>query len=319
MERNSSRFKFLSAGRRITLLLLVFSFTFCVPAVLAAVAKLEFVTPARVAAPGALSESLTVQTQNSAGASEKITETADVTFISSSPTGEFLNDKGDPVRLVMASSTANRSFYYRDSTPGEHTLTVTVAGRSGSWSVAARQTITVGQVATEPPPSPDPEPPPTPPVVESPPPDLGRQASNGSLASNQSTTSTAPVTTAPPAPASTSTLVASMVAPIPPAGPATDVRAAELARLGNELARTAAKLQTAQKEKPRETKATEPKTLEIDHASLAAALVPSLPAGESGAVEGAVIEIPKPPSFLQRLAAIPRKIWQLVKNLFRRS
>ncbi|MBI2098018.1 MAG: hypothetical protein HYT46_03785 [Candidatus Vogelbacteria bacterium] len=300
MQNNSSKFKIFN----FTLLLSAFSFAFYAPAALAAIAKLEFVTPARVVAPGAISEKITIQTQTTDGQSETIGQTADVTFKSSSPTGEFLNESGDPVRATWNSNWANRTFYYRDSNVGNHTLTITVAMREGGPSWTTSQTIIVGQAVAEPPPDPEPEPPP--PVVE-PPPDLGRQASNGSLASNQSTTLTAPVTTAPPAPASTSTLVASMVAPIPPAGPATDVRAAELARLGNELALAAVKLQTAQTEKPRpaksEPKTAEPKTLEIDQASLAAA----------------VIEIPKPPGFFERLLVLPRKIWQAIKGLFRRS
>ena len=108
------------------------------------IVRLKFVNSERVVATGALSEVLTVQTQNGGGEAEDISSTADVTFTSSSDTGEFLNQSGQPVSTVMAKNSANRNFYYRDSDDGEHTLTVTVTIRDGGESWTAEQDITIG-------------------------------------------------------------------------------------------------------------------------------------------------------------------------------
>ncbi|MBI2100472.1 MAG: hypothetical protein HYT47_00395 [Candidatus Vogelbacteria bacterium] len=292
---------------------LIFSLLLLPLVVSAAVAKLEFVTPARTVSPGVLSEKITVQTQTADGQSETIGQTADVTFESSSPTGEFLNESGDPVRVTWNSNWANRTFYYRDSSAGNHTLTITVAVRDGGPSWTASQAITVGQTAVEPPPSPDPEPelpPPAPSIVEPPP-----SPPPAPLAQSLATTTVTTTTNPRPASSTTASLLtivtppaATPVPPTPSSAPSSnvDAYAAELTRLGNELARAAGQLQTAQNEKPppvkSESKVTEPKTPEIDNTNFAA-----------------VIEIPKPPSFFERLAAVPRKIWQAIKSFFRRS
>ena len=108
------------------------------------IVRLKFVNSERVVATGALSEVLTVQTQNGGGEAEDISSTADVIFTSSSDTGEFLNQSGQPVSTVMAKNSANRNFYYRDSDDGEHTLMVTVTIRDGGESWTAEQDITIG-------------------------------------------------------------------------------------------------------------------------------------------------------------------------------
>ena len=289
---------------------LIFSILLLPLAAAAAVAKLEFVPPARGAAPGVISEKITVQTQTADGQSETIGQTADATFKSSSPTGEFLNESGDPVKITWNSNWANRTFYYRDSNVGNYTLTITVVGRDGESSWTASQTITIGQAATPPPPSPDPEPepPPTPSVVESPPPPPTTQPAQPE--------STNAVISRPIAPAPTSSLTVVVPAPLASSLNA-DASAAELTRLGNELALAAAKLQMAQKETPRETKLT---TLAAPAESkVNAELAVTSTVENANLVAAAFIEIPKPPSFFQRLADIPRKIWKLVKNLFHRS
>ncbi len=106
---------------------------------------LVFVTPERTVEAGQLSEIMSVQTQNSAGTGENIGSTADVEFSSDSDTGEFLNDQGNPVSLVMAKNSAKRNFYYRDSDEGEHEITVTVTIRDTGESWSASQDITVGE------------------------------------------------------------------------------------------------------------------------------------------------------------------------------
>ena len=116
-----------------------------------AVAKLEFTTSPRAVAPSTLSEVLTVQTQDEAGAEFKIEETGDLAFTSTSATGEFLNASGEPVSMVMSRNSANRNFYYRDSTVGAPTITVMLTARTSGTSWTATQAIMVGTVTTPPP------------------------------------------------------------------------------------------------------------------------------------------------------------------------
>ncbi len=86
------------------------------------ITQLVFTTPPRTVAPATLSDVLTIQTQGAGGAAEQLDETADLTFLSSSATGEFLNSAGNPASTVMSRGSANRSFYYRDQTAGAPTL-----------------------------------------------------------------------------------------------------------------------------------------------------------------------------------------------------
>jgi len=110
----------------------------------AEVSQFVFTNEVRAIAPSVISESLTVQSQNSGGVQESVTETTDLVFQSSSGSGQFLNTSGNPVSTTMSKNTANRTFYYRDSTVGTHTLTVTATGRESGKVMRATQSITVG-------------------------------------------------------------------------------------------------------------------------------------------------------------------------------
>ncbi len=110
----------------------------------AEVSQFVFVNEVRTVAPGVLSEPLTIQSQNSTGTQESILETTDLVLQSSSPTGEFLNSSGNPVSTTMSKNTANRTFYYRDSATGIHTLTVTATGRDTQKTFKTTQSINVG-------------------------------------------------------------------------------------------------------------------------------------------------------------------------------
>lgn len=116
----------------------------CVGSVYAEVSQFVFTNESRTATPGAISEPLTIQSQNSGGVQESVLETTDLVFQSSSPTGEFLNSSGNPVSTTMSKNTANRTFYYRDSGVGSHTITVTATGRESQKSFKATQVIMVG-------------------------------------------------------------------------------------------------------------------------------------------------------------------------------
>jgi hypothetical protein len=114
------------------------------------VSKVAFTTDARTVDPGILSEAITIQTQNSGDAEEKLDSTADVIFTSSSATGEFLGSTGKAVTKTMSSGSANKTFYYKDSAVGTHTISVQVNPRTGGSGWSATQKIYVGVENDEP-------------------------------------------------------------------------------------------------------------------------------------------------------------------------
>lgn len=114
------------------------------------ITQLAFTTPARTVAPNTSSEVLTVQTQKADGSSEQVSEKTTLLFNSTSLTGRLLNSAGNeisPSSFYMSSGTANRSFYYSDSTSGTFTITISAIGHP--WTAA--QTITVGSGGETPP------------------------------------------------------------------------------------------------------------------------------------------------------------------------
>jgi len=115
------------------------------PLARAEVSQLGFTTEAQIVAPGVISGKLTVQTQDGTGSAVTLMETGHLILETSSPTGEFSSSETSwkPVTtLTMSKGTANRSFYYRDTTAGTYTLTVKNAD-SLSWT-AATQNIIIG-------------------------------------------------------------------------------------------------------------------------------------------------------------------------------
>ena len=125
------------------------------------VADFVFVSDSQTIAPGTVSGQMTVQAQSSGGTSVNVPQTACFSFTTSSPQGQFSSSATtwSPVAvLTMSKNTANKSFYYKDTQEGTHTLTVKVAlkpedeSRScanwplGEWSISwtATQNITVG-------------------------------------------------------------------------------------------------------------------------------------------------------------------------------
>lgn len=96
-----------------------------------------------------ISAQLTTQTQNAEGELEQTDETNHLNLSSSSATGEFSSSSTNwnPInQLTMSTGSANRNFYYRDSTPGTHTLTVSAEGQS--WTSATQEIIITGESTT---------------------------------------------------------------------------------------------------------------------------------------------------------------------------
>lgn len=119
--------------------LFVLSFFFLFPLFShAQVAKISFTTDSQTIQPNVLSGPITFQTQDVNGNSFPTPETIDLQFITTSPTGQFLGGTGNPVTKTMSTNSANRTFYYEDSTEGSYTLTVNATGRTShnQWTVS---------------------------------------------------------------------------------------------------------------------------------------------------------------------------------------
>lgn len=130
------------------ILLTVFVFSI-VSADSANITQINFTSSSQTIDTNAISAILTVQTQNAGGTLEQTSETNHLNFSSTSPTGEFSssNVTWTPVTtLSMSTGTANKNFYYRDSTAGTHTLTISAEGQT--WT-SATQNITINAVQTE--------------------------------------------------------------------------------------------------------------------------------------------------------------------------
>ncbi len=108
------------------------------------ITALVFTTNPQTVAGNTASQAITVQAENSAGTVEKVSETNDVTFTSTSATGQFLNSTGGAVSGTMSTNTSSRTFYYEDSTTGTYTITVTIKGRTSGKQFTASQSVTVG-------------------------------------------------------------------------------------------------------------------------------------------------------------------------------
>ncbi len=110
----------------------------------AEVGQFVFTTNPQSISVGVVSDVMTVQSQDSSGVTENITETNDVVFTSTSQTGEFLSTSGNPVTTTMSKNTANKNFLYRDSTAGTYTITATFTGRTSLKTFSASQQVDVG-------------------------------------------------------------------------------------------------------------------------------------------------------------------------------
>lgn len=112
-----------------------------------AITKVVVTTKAQQIAKNTASAVITLQTQNTNGEAEKVSETTDVGVTSSSSSGEFSSNATSwkaVGTLVMSTNSANRSVYYKDSAEGTHTLTFTVTGRTSGKKWVTTHIITVG-------------------------------------------------------------------------------------------------------------------------------------------------------------------------------
>ncbi len=125
---------------------LTFTFLFSNVSYADTVSKFVFTTDPQTIGVNTSSETITVQSQNSSGLAEDITETHDIVFTSTSLTGEFLSTSGNPVSTTMSKNTANKNFLYRDLTAGTYTITVVATGRTSLNTFSTTQQIIVGTI-----------------------------------------------------------------------------------------------------------------------------------------------------------------------------
>ena len=76
----------------------------------AEISQIVFITRSQEIKPNEISEALTFQLQDITGSPFKTPETLDIQFISSSQTGQFLNNSGNPATTYMSKNTANKTF-----------------------------------------------------------------------------------------------------------------------------------------------------------------------------------------------------------------
>jgi hypothetical protein len=112
----------------------------------AEVTKFVFTSESQNIAPNTNSGTITVQSQNSEGAQEDVTETMDFVFTSTSATGKFLSTTGNPVSTTMSKNTSNKNFLYTDSASGNFKLSITATGRTSGKVFNATQNIIVGDL-----------------------------------------------------------------------------------------------------------------------------------------------------------------------------
>src|ERR1700733_149589 len=116
--------------------------------VFADVTQFVFFTSPQSIPVGTLSAVITIQSQDSTGSKLNIPNTMYVTVTSSSPTGEFFsNTSGSALDspVTMAKNSANKNFYYQDSTAGTYTIQVAVASvKGGPTLFSASQQIVIG-------------------------------------------------------------------------------------------------------------------------------------------------------------------------------
>lgn len=102
------------------------------------VTQLKIITLPQTINVDTISNIITVQTQNAAKEDKKVSKTTHLILSSSSVTGEFSSNSTNwnPVTtLTMNTGWANRNFYYKDSTPGTPTITISTDGLSSDSKI----------------------------------------------------------------------------------------------------------------------------------------------------------------------------------------
>jgi len=112
------------------------------------IAKIVFTTPPRSTPVNSASEVMTIQTQDSTGSPIAVTSGTTINLVSTSGTGRFslsASPWSDISSLIMNKGKKTASFYYKDSTVGTPTITVSESPDAG-WTDASQEiNITLSQ------------------------------------------------------------------------------------------------------------------------------------------------------------------------------
>lgn len=157
-------------------LTVIFIFLFFANIALAGdVSQFVFTTGPQTIKPNEISGTLSIQAQDSGGNSVKIPQTGCIRLETTSLAGQFSSngENWNPVNvLTMNKNTANRNFYYKDSSTGNYKMTVNIALRPteetrtcASWPIeewgtkwTLAQNISVLEIVSSPEPVPTPVP-----------------------------------------------------------------------------------------------------------------------------------------------------------------
>jgi len=111
------------------------------------ITKIVFTAIPQNTSPDAVSDIISIQTQNASGNSESIDETNDLFLTSSSQTGQFSSSATtwkSVGQITMSKNTENKNFYYKNTNSGQDTITAKIVGRTTGITFSASQPITIG-------------------------------------------------------------------------------------------------------------------------------------------------------------------------------
>lgn len=114
----------------------------------AQVAQIVFTTSPQSILPNATSSALIIKAQDESGNTTQTPETIHLEFLSTSPTGEFLGSTGAPTQKFIRSGASVRTFYYKDPTEGQFTLTVNASSSASSWTASQDITVASSSIAS---------------------------------------------------------------------------------------------------------------------------------------------------------------------------
>lgn len=102
-----------------------------------------FTSPAHIVGIGEKSDPIIIEYQNNKGESEKLTDTVDINFTSTSKTGKFIGSTGKDVGKTMNKNTSHKTFYYTDATAGNYILSLTLTPRNTLQSQILSQQVII--------------------------------------------------------------------------------------------------------------------------------------------------------------------------------
>ncbi len=103
------------------------------------VERIVFVTEAQAIKPNVVSEPIKVEFQDISHNPQSFGQTSKLVLKSSSPTGTFVSESGNPISATINSNWTSRTFYYKDSSEGTFIISAGVEGTS----LEAEQKISV--------------------------------------------------------------------------------------------------------------------------------------------------------------------------------